>query len=268
MSISNNKNTCKILVVLSLVIMITVNALANILPINDLGTGEISDSYPNLFAPDGLTFAIWGLIYILLAAFAAYQTGFLSKNKEVFESTWLRRVGFLFVLSSMANTIWIFAWHYKIIELSLIMMLIILASLIRIILILKRQNLSVKDNYLIRLPFSVYFGWITVATIANVTTQLVDWNWNGFGISEQALTIIVLAVGVLIGSTTILRNKDIAYGLVLVWAFTGILIKHLSPSGFQGEYTGILVSVIISLVAFVAAILVVLVKKAKNRARK
>lgn len=255
-----NKNTCKILVVFSLVLMIAVNALANILPINGIGTGAVSDSFPNLFAPAGITFAIWGLIYLLLSIYAIYQTGLFSKEKTSFDSEWLRTVGFFFVLSSMANTIWIFAWHYKIIEVSLVMMLIILASLIKIVLILKSQKLSTKEKLLIRLPFSVYFGWITVATIANVTTQLVAWNWNGFGILEPVWSIIILSVGALIGITTILSNRDTAYGLVLIWAFAGILIKHLSPDGFAGEYTGIIITVIISLAAFVLSIAGALLK--------
>lgn len=257
----NNKNTCKILVVLSFILMVAVNALANILPINGMGTGAVSDSYPNLFAPAGITFSIWGLIYILLAVYAVYQTGLFSKEKTLFDSAWLRTVGFFFVLSSMANTIWIFAWHYKIIEISLIMMLIILASLIKIILILKSQKLSKQEKLMVKLPFSVYFGWITVATIANITTQLVDWKWNGFGIQEPVLTIAVLAVGAVIGVLTIFSNKDIAYGLVLVWAFTGILIKHFSPDGFAGEYTGVIIAVIISLAAFLTAIIIVLMKR-------
>lgn len=255
----NNKNTCKILVVFSLVLMITVNALANILPINGIGTGAVSDSFPNLFAPAGITFSIWGLIYILLFVYAIYQTGLFSKEKTNFDLKWLRTVGFLFVLSSMANTIWIFAWHYRMIELSLVMMLIILASLIKIILVLKNQKLSTKEKLLVRMPFSIYFGWITVATIANIVTQLVDWNWNGFGIPEPVWSIIILSVGAVIGIATILSNKDIVYGLVLVWAFTGILIKHFSATGFAGEYTGVIITVIISLAAFVLAIAAVFV---------
>jgi len=140
-----------------------------------------------------------------------------------------------------------------------------LASLIKIILILKRQKLSTKEKLLIKLPFSVYFGWITVATIANITTQLVDWNWNGFGISEPILTIVVLAVGAAIGIVTILSNKDIAYGLVLLWAFAGILIKHFSPDGFAGEYTGVITMVILSMAAFVVSITAVLLKRKGKR---
>jgi hypothetical protein len=241
--------------------MVAVNALANILPINGVGTGEVSDSFANLFAPSGITFSIWGLIYILLAIYVVYQSGMLSKDKTTINSAWLRKTGFLFVLSSMANTIWIFAWHYKIIELSLIMMLVILGSLISISIILKRQRLSNAEYFLVKVPFSVYFGWITVATIANITTQLVDWGWNGFGMSNQVWTIIVLAAGLAIGISTILSNRDWAYGLVLIWAYAGILVKHLSQTGFNGEYTGIIISVVVSLALFAAASLIPIFKR-------
>ena len=251
-----NNNTCKILVIVTFIIMVTVNALANILPINGVGTGEVSDSFPNLFAPAGLTFSIWGLIYILLALFAIYQTGLFSKDKTTVNSEWLRKVGFLFVLSSMANTVWIFAWHYKIIELSLIMMLVILGSLLSISLIIKRQRLSKAEYFFIKIPFGVYFGWITVATIANITTQLVDWGWNGFGLSDQLWTIIVLIAGVAIGVSTVISNRDWAYGLVLVWAYAGILIKHLSQTGYEGTYTGVIITAIASIALFALASLV------------
>lgn len=264
MKIFSNKNTCKILVVLALILMVTVNAMANILPINGVGTGEVSDSFPDLFAPSGLTFAIWGVIYVLLAVFAIYQTGLFSKDKTLFDTKWLRNVGFYFVLSSMANTIWIFAWHYKIIELSLIMMLVILASLIKIIHILKKQKLSTKERLIIKLPFSVYFGWITVATIANIVTLLVAWNWNRFGLSEQVIAILVIGVGAIIGISTVLSNKDIAFGMVFIWAYMGILLKHLSESAFNGEYKGIITTVIVSIVLFVISIISISLKKLKK----
>lgn len=260
----DNIKTCKILVVFSFILMVTVNALANILPINGIGTGAVSDSFQNLFTPAGLTFSIWGLIYVLLGIYSVYQLGLLSNNKETMNSEWLRKVGFFFVLSSMANVIWIFAWHYKFIELSLLMMLVLLGSLIKIILILRRQKLTRREYFLIRLPFSVYFGWITVATIANITVQLVDWGWNGFGLAESLITIIVLGVGAAIGISTILSNKDWAYGLVLVWAYSGILLRHLSSAGLNGEYTGIIVTVLISIALFAASILTAVLKKKKH----
>jgi hypothetical protein len=113
-------------------------------------------------------------------------------------------------------------------------------------LILRINDFSLKDNLLIRLPFTVYFGWITVATIANVTTFLVYINWNKFSLSEVFWTILVIILGAIIGFSGILYYRSKAYGVVILWAYTGIAIKHISPSGFNDEYIWVIVSVVIS----------------------
>ena len=244
----------KIFVSVSFIAMIVVNALANILPINGIGTGAVSDAYPNLFAPAGLTFSIWGLIYILLAAHTLYQLGlFRSKNEKVSEAL-LRQIGIVFALTSLINAAWIFSWHYRIIPLSMILMVCLLVGLIDIRVILQKQNLPIREKILIRLPFSVYLGWITVATIANATTLLVSIGWDRFSLSEVLWTIIMLSAGTLIGAATIIRFKDLAYGLVLVWAYAGILIKHTTAAGFSGQYPGVVITVSICLALFIAAL--------------
>ncbi|HBH13578.1 MAG: Uncharacterized protein XD91_1452 [Clostridiales bacterium 38_11] len=255
----------KIFVLVSFVVMIAMNALANIIPINNITTGDVSDAYPNLFAPAALTFAIWGVIYILLAVYTIYQliafkpSGY-SEKAHIFKS-----VGIAFSISSVANTIWILAWHYDNIPLSLGLMLIILGCLVFINLILKNNRFTLAEKFLIKLPFSVYFGWITVATIANVTTLLVDLKWGRFGMSEVLLTIIILLVGVLIGSATILLNRDVAYGLVIIWAYVGILIKHISESGFNWTYFSVVVTVVICLALLIATeIYLVFFKKSRS----
>lgn len=208
---------------------IIVNALANILPINDKTTAVLSNQYPNLFVPAGLTFSIWGVIYLLLAIFVIY--GFIvAINKDVQESVFIEKINWLFVIASILNMSWIFAWHYENVPLSLFVMLLLLASLIMIYL---RLNIGISESktsekYLVHLPFSVYLGWITIATIANVTALLVDIQWNTFGLGEQFWTILVIIVGVVITLLILFRRKDIFYSLVVDWALIGILVKRLS----------------------------------------
>jgi hypothetical protein len=249
-----NLLTMKLLNVVTFLIMIAVNALANILPINGVTSGEASDSYPNLFAPAGITFSIWAVIYLLLGAFVIYQLGALKGEKNN-QTDAVRRIGWLFIISSIANATWIFSWHYKIIPLSLVLMAVILLSLIGIYKRINQTTLSLKEKIFVRLPFSVYFGWITVAAIANVTTLLVSLGWKGFGIPEPIWMMVVVIVGLAIGVTVILKNKDLAYGLVILWAYTGILIKHLSPKMFNGEYIGVIITVALSLVVVLVAII-------------
>lgn len=257
----------RITVAVTFMLMIIVNALANILPINGRGTGEVSDAYENLFAPAGITFSIWGVIYLLLAAYTLYQFGLFHDPIRVASAVspaLLDKVGTLFTISSLANVAWIFSWHYDMIPLSVLFMLIILACLILISLDLRKTPLTAREALFVRVPFSVYFGWITVATIANITTLLVYLDWNGFGLPETVWTIVVLAAGILIGVATMVRNRDIAYGLVLIWAYFGIWTKHTSADGFAGQYPIVIYAALAGIAIFVIAEIFTLVKRRRT----
>jgi hypothetical protein len=248
-----NKNLIlKIAVLITYVVMITVNALASILPINGMDTGQVSDSFPNLFAPAGLTFSIWGLIYLLLAAYTIYQFGLFQQQSDESREELFAKIGPLFAVSSLANAAWILAWHYLNIALSLLLMLVILVLLIRINLVLVSSNLTGRDKYFIRLPFNIYFGWITVATIANVTSLLVFSGWNQFGLSGVIWMLVIVPVGAIIGLLAMFRFKSVAYGLVIIWAYLGIVIKHTSAAGFAGQYPPVLIITVISIAVLLA----------------
>lgn len=264
MQISKVNNSTKIFVATTFLIMIIVNALANILPINGVNTGQVSDSYQNLFAPAGLTFSIWGVIYLLLALYTLYQIGLFQKSGNTVKFKLLNKIGVIFSISSLVNTAWIFSWHYHLIPLSMILMLVILFCLILINQLIKNEQLIGREKLFIQLPFSVYFGWITVATIANATTLLVSLHWNGFGLSDATWAIIIIAVGMIIGLATMLKHRDNAYGLVLIWAYTGIWIKHISAGGFSGQYPSVIMTVIICMVLFIIAEVYVLFSSRKK----
>mgnify|MGYP001014097151 FL=1 len=218
--------------------MIVMNYLANSLPLNGKTTGALSDAYPNLFVPAGVTFSIWGVIYILLVTFCVIQ--FTTSHQAV-----ISRIAWLFGITCIFNALWIVAWHYERLPLSLILMLGLLVSLIWI-------NLFIKDlpAGFIKAAFGIYLGWICIATIANVTALLVNYGWGGFGISEETWTIIMIAAGTLIVSLTVWRLDNPFVGLSVVWAFAGIMIKR------QADYRVILVTAAIA-AAVVAAVLVV-----------
>ncbi|MEE4198720.1 MAG: hypothetical protein V2I54_13860 [Bacteroidales bacterium] len=236
--------------------MVVVNFLANSLPLNNRTTGEISNAYPNLFAPAGYTFAIWGLIYLLLAAFVLYQFTPAGRKRRVLFS----RVNLLFVVASVANSSWIFAWHFDCIGLSVIIMGVLLFSLIRIADILRDAQLTLQEKLFVYTPFGVYFGWVTVAAIANVTVFLVSIGWNGFGLADAVWTMIILLVGAVVGILRMMKDKNIIYGLVLIWAYVGILMKHVSANGFGGQYSGVIAAVIVCLALFGFIVIRMIVK--------
>ncbi len=213
----------QIAVVLALVGTVALNALANIVPFNGQTTGEISDRYPVLFTPAGYVFSIWGLIYLLLGAYVIFQA--LPAQRD---NPRLQAVGWMFVLSSLANSAWIVAWHENLLGFALLEILILLATLIIIYrrLGFGKTSVSTAERWLVQLPFSVYLGWVTVATIANATILLYDLGWNGFGISAEIWTVIVFAVVVLLAARVMLTRRDTAFLLVFVWALVGIAQKQ------------------------------------------
>jgi hypothetical protein len=256
-----NKGKLIILNIISFAFMIVVNMLANFLPINGLTTGQVSQHYPNLFAPAGITFSIWGLIYFLLAIFIIWQVAFWKKDDHGL----IKAVSSGFIISSWANGFWVFSWHYKIIPLSMVLILIILISLAMVNTRLYYQILTKKERLFVKLPFSVYFGWITVATIANAMVLSVSLGWYGGGISQEFWTIFALVAGIIIAAAIIRKRMDIPYGAVIIWAYGGILLKHYSQSGYAGKYPLIIYTVLISIAIIMFLLFSLAFKKRKNR---
>jgi hypothetical protein len=210
---------------LSILGTLIINALANILPINGQNTGAISDRFQVYFVPAGYVFSIWGIIYLGLIAFAIYQA--LPGQRE---NPRLRATGWWVSLGGLANIAWIFLWHYEYFLLTLAAMLVLLATLIITYLHLGigRSKASTIETWMARVPFSIYLGWITVATAANITDVLDYVKWNGFGIAPEIWMGIVLAAVLIISVLMSFTRRDIAYTLVILWALGGITVKQAS----------------------------------------
>ena len=211
--------------VLATLAVIVVNALASILPLNGMDTGQISDQFEVFFVPAGYVFSIWGLIYLALIGYSVYQA--LPSQRE---NPRLQSIGYLYVLSCVANIAWIFLWHYEVFVATIFAMVALLLLLIVAYLRLGigQSRTSTAERWLVRVPFSIYLGWITVATIANVTSLLDYLNWGGWGIAPDVWAVVMLVIGALVALAVSLTRGDIAYILVIVWAFAGIAVKHAS----------------------------------------
>jgi hypothetical protein len=223
---------------LAVIFTIIVNALANILPINNKYTGELSDALPNLFVPSGITFAIWGVIYVLLIVFIIYQINDLIQKQK---ADYIEKISIYFILASLGNIIWIFLWHYEQVVLSILPMLLLFFSLLMIYqrLEIGIKKVLLKEKIAVHVPISVYLGWITVATIANVTGALVKLNVGDLFLGEVTWTLLVIAVATIITMLILLHRKDISYSLVIIWAFLGIITKRLQPADMYGVQTNI-----------------------------
>ena len=210
-------------VIVTVIVTLIVNTLANALPLNGLNTGQISDRFQVYFVPAGYVFSIWGVIYLGLIAFAIFQA--LPSQRE---NPRLRAIGWWVSLGGLANSAWIFLWHYQQFPLTLIAMLVLLATLLVTYLRLGigRTTAPAAETWAVRLPFSIYLGWITVATVANVTDVLDYLKWDGFGIPPEIWMGIVLAAVLVIAALMNFTRRDVAYAAVILWALAGISIKQ------------------------------------------
>jgi len=220
---ASKKSILKVANAFGFLVTLSVNAAANILPLNGVTTGELSDIYGNLFTPAGYVFSIWSVIYLLLGAFIFYQ--FSVKDEDLHE-----KIGWYFVISCFFNSIWIFFWHYYYVALSVIAMFGLLGSLIQIYtkLGIGQAEIPPKKRYMVHTTFSVYLGWITVAPIANVAALLVDIGWNAYNTTAIYITSAMILIALVLTLINTYIRGDIAYAAVLVWALGGIVQKQLN----------------------------------------
>jgi len=201
--------------------VIAVNAAANIVPINGYNTGQLSDLYPTGFTPPGYVFGIWSLIYPGLIAFGiAALRGGPSLQARIAD------IRIPFMVNAASNALWIFVWHYRQVALSVVVMLVILATLVLIFVRLRRQAPPTLAEFLsVDGPFSLYFGWITAATLVNVGTLCFDWQGYPFslGMDQWALATVTAATAIYVWMVTLTR--DVVYGAVFVWAAVGIFVN-------------------------------------------
>jgi len=238
--------------IIVVILTIIINTLANILPIGGKYTAELSDNIPNLFVPAGITFSIWGVIYVLIIIFSIYLAKDLFK-KEKTTKPYLEKISYFFILANFFNIIWIFLWHYEQVLFSLFVIILLFLSLLIIYLRLGFgiEKVDMKDKLFIHMPISVYLGWITVATIANVTAALVKVGWDGFGISEQNWAILVIIVATIITILTLYKRKDYAYSAVIIWALIGIYLKRISDDIIYGVRTQIAYTALFCLIVII-----------------
>jgi hypothetical protein len=231
----------QIAVWVGVVATIVVNALANALPINNQATGDIANQFKgqNYWLPAGYVFAIWGLIYLGLMAYAVYQS--LPSQRE---NPRLRLIGWPFVVSCVANIVWLLLFHYNQFVLSMVAMVVILAALIVIYLSLGigRSAVTPGERWTVRLTFSIYLGWITVATVANAAHVLVSLGWTGGFLGSLPWLILMFLVALALAAAMAVQRRDLAYQLVLLWAFIGIAVNY-------SNVTGVVISAVLAAVA-------------------
>jgi hypothetical protein len=219
---------------LAFAIVIFFNVLSNALPINGQSMPEISAKYPSLFTPAGFTFSIWGVIYLALLVFVIWQA---LPGQRIGEK--IARISPWFKVNCLANALWLIVWHYDLLVVSLLVMLVILFTLVRIYstLIEEIESAPFTEHLVLYLPFSIYTGWIVVATIANGSIIQTAWGWDNVGISAIHWTLMKLALAGSIGSVMLLRFRDIPFAAVVAWAAFGISVMQSGTPAVSGAAT-------------------------------
>ena len=210
--------------------MVTLNALSIVIPLGGKTTQELSDMYANPFTPIGFTFSIWSIIYTLLLIFSIIPLINTLRGKDQKNKLVNKNIGYLYAISCLLNGLWILAWQYQHVFASVLIMLGLLVTLIKTHIELRKNTtaLTWSDKYITFPTFSIYFGWISVATIANITAWTVSIGWSGWGISMIDWTNIMVVVATLLGTTLLLKYRDIFFNLVIIWALYGIMYKRMS----------------------------------------
>lgn len=251
-----NSSVLKWANILAFLMTITVNGLAGSTTIiGGKNTAQISDANPTLITPAGYVFSIWGIIYIMLGIFVVFQA--LPSEKE---KGYQKRINWLFVISSLLNVLWLILWQFEQLIPSTALMFLLLATLILIYLRLNigKSAVSLRERLAVHLPFSVYLSWISIASIANVAVALVSVNWDGFGIDPETWAILLIIIALVLTLFVVATRKDVAYGLVIVWALVGIAVKQSENPNVAVIAT---VSAVIVAVALSALIMLVLLKR-------
>ena len=223
---------------IALVSTIIINYLSNTGAINDTTIGEVSRDFNSLFTPAGYAFAIWGFIYLLLFGFIVYQGR--SLFVKVRDDDFVLKIGWWFVISCVANSAWVFLWIYGYTGLSCVFIFLLLFSLLKIVMnnAMELWDAPVSVIALLWWPFVFYSGWVTVASIANVSSYLVKIGWEGFGISELVWTIIMIIVALIINLVVTWTRNMREFALVGAWALVAIAYanynEHITISYVAG----------------------------------
>ncbi len=247
--------TLAVLNALFFIVHVSISYFTQFKLINNQDVGEVSDNYTSLFTPAGITFAIWGLIYLALLAFAVYHLAIAFKRDINHPANSdLSRIGPWFIINNIATAAWLIVWTNELLLLSVLLIFIQLISLIIINLRLPIYDRSreIASKIFTQFPLSIYFAWLTIATIANTSTYLASVNFSA-GIDAVTWTIIMISIAVMITAMVVFLRRNIFYGLVVIWALYGIILKREAVGG-NGEaimntaWSGIIVTAVVCIV--------------------
>ncbi len=220
------KKTLQVLNILFFAITIYMNYASAAGVFFDTTQADMSAKYDTLFTPAGYAFSIWGLIYLLLLGFVIYQSR--SLFVKVRDDAFIMRTGWWFILSCIANSLWCYLFAGDYIGISTIVIFFMLFCLLQIVM---KNRMELDDEpfsviVFLWWPFVIYCGWLTVACIANVTLYLTKIGWDGFGISPEMWTLIMISVATTVNLIVTWKRNMREFALVGAWALIAIGVAN------------------------------------------
>lgn len=243
----------RLLNLFAFIAMVAMNLVAELVPLNGVTSGQVSDMYASLFTPAGITFSIWGVIYLALAYFAFWQA-FLAKKEDI------DRIGISFAITCGLNILWLVLWHYKLVYVATIVILALLVVLFQL-----RDSIA-NTNWAVKASFSIYLAWITMASIASlfIVAGLIFKNFS-FSVLAQILVWVAALAAVFLSYRRLKKDEDYAYSAAMVWALFGIMLKHASASGFNGQYVHIIVGSSLSILMILVLVVLRISKRQESK---
>jgi hypothetical protein len=222
-----------ILNLLALLIHVTLSYFTQFKLVNDQDAGQVSDAYDSLFTPAGITFAIWGVIYTALLFFCIYHIRMAFKHPGTHPANEnVNRMGVWFILNNIGAAAWLIVWTKGLIPASagLIVFQLITLIIINLRLNIHNPHAGIDSKIFTQFPLSIYFGWLTIATIANISIYLLASDWKGFGLDYSPIewTRIIIGIAVFLTSLVVFTQRNVFFGLVIAWALYGIILKRES----------------------------------------
>lgn len=261
-------NSIKVILIILYLAIIIVSITVCIIPINGNTIWQLADLYPSLIRPANYTYSIMIPIELLLLGFTLFQLGLFNKGKTSNKMELFSGVRILYIISTIAYFAGIFALLNDYAALSLMLIIVVLISMIAINKITSVEAVTLREKLFVKLPFSIYFGWITYATFINASSFLESIGWQAFGISEMVWTSIVIILSSFICLAVIMKYKNIAFGLTIIWSYIGLIVKHISKSGYNGQYPAILVTLIVSIILMLVVVgYIILIYRRSNSIR-
>lgn len=228
-----------VLNLLAVLFAIGINYYSQLYTINGNRVSDMSEKYANLFTPAGYAFAIWGVIFIALLVFSGYQIYRTFIRRKTFD--FISQSGYWFAIANAGNGLWVIAWLYDYTLLSVVIMLVILFSLVKIVVNTDMETRKVPAKTIVFgwWPISIYAGWISVATIANIAAYLSKIGWEGGFLSPVAWTILLIVAVTLLNVVLIFTRGMREFAVVGAWALIAIYVRH------QSDYESIATTAIV-----------------------